>query len=162
MDSFYKLSNRLKLAALLKLRGDGLANLEQTLGLRATAAKVGVVPGEPTAGVDVEGDFCVRVSGEVHCGVSVQKIELTVWSAVRLLLPLSLTSPTQARMRCQSRAAVPCKLITRQLGLQCCPSVHGRKAVPEKSVRGYWPRGVWDTFGDSGGCYAEVWRIYCH
>ena len=94
---------------MLKLRGDGLANLEQTLALRATAAKVGGVPGEPIAGVDVEGDFGVRVSGEVHCGVSVQKIELTVWSAVRLLLPL--TSPTQALMRCQSRAAVPCKLL---------------------------------------------------
>ena len=33
LGSFYKLSKHLKLAALLKLGGDGLANLEQTLGL---------------------------------------------------------------------------------------------------------------------------------
>ena len=70
MDSFYKLSNRLKLAASLKLRGDGLANLELTLALRAAAAKVGVVPGEESPSVDVEGQIsfgCGTVSGEVHC-----------------------------------------------------------------------------------------------
>ena len=33
LGGFYKLSKHLKLAALLKLRGDGLANLEQTLDL---------------------------------------------------------------------------------------------------------------------------------
>ena len=70
---------------MLELRGDGLANLEQTLALRATAAKVGVVPGEPIAGVDVEGQLGVRVSGEVHCVVCCQKIEISTKGAASVL-----------------------------------------------------------------------------
>ena len=81
MDSFYKLSNRLKLAALLELRGDGLANLEQTLALRATAAKVGVVVGEEIPGVDVESQLGVRVSGEVHCVFQMELLYGTVWES---------------------------------------------------------------------------------
>jgi hypothetical protein len=37
--------------------------------MRGAATKVGVVAGEEIAGFDVEGEFGVRVGGEVHCGV---------------------------------------------------------------------------------------------
>lgn len=64
----YSTSRRLELAALLELRGDRPADLEESLALRGAAAtEVGGVAGEERSGIDVEAQLGRSVGGEVHC-----------------------------------------------------------------------------------------------
>ena len=62
-------AHHLELAAALKLRGDGPADLEETFGLRTAHVDVGGVAGEDVSSADGEVELGRGVGREVHCGV---------------------------------------------------------------------------------------------